>query len=245
MEILKAAALGIIQGLTEFLPVSSSGHLVLAEKLLNFQQPGVLFDVIIHTGTTLAVVWYMRRKLLNIKMNEIKLIIVATIPAAIVGILFREQLESLFSLIKLAGFTFLISAFMNYQTDKYNGKRHDLDYLDAIVIGVFQAFAIIPAISRSGATIYAGSRMNLSKERAAEFSFLISIPAILGANLVQFISYGGSSEFSLPAGIVGLIAAFISGLFAINALMRFLKEGRLRIFAYYLVILGLVTIIFL
>lgn len=245
MEIVNAIILGIVQGLTEFLPVSSSGHLVLAAKYLNFEQPGALFEAMLHIGTTLAVVWYLREKLFNLNLADIKLIIIATIPSAIVGIFFREELESLFSLIKLTGITFLVSAFMNYQVDKQKGKREQIDFIDALVVGVFQAVAIIPAISRSGATIFGATRMNLSKEKAAEFSFLISIPAILGANFIEFISYGGDANFSPPLAIIGTIAAFISGSIAIKFLLKMLTQNKFKIFGYYLIVLGVITILFL
>ncbi|OGM33506.1 hypothetical protein A2803_04910 [Candidatus Woesebacteria bacterium RIFCSPHIGHO2_01_FULL_44_21] len=245
MEYIYAIILGIVQGLTEFLPVSSSGHLVLASEYLKFEQPGVLFEAILHIGTTLAVIWYLRDRILKISFQEIKLIVVATIPAALAGVLLREQLEALFSLIKLVGITFLISAYMNFKVDKYNGKKEHIDFWDALIIGVFQAIAIIPAISRSGATIYAGTRMNLDKKKAAEFSFLISIPAIIGANVVEFISHGGNGDFSPLLGLVGLIAAFISGIIAIHFLLSMLMQNKFKVFGYYLIVVGVITLLFL
>lgn len=245
MEIFDALILGVVQGVTEFLPVSSSGHLVLVSKYLNFQQPGVLFEAILHIGTTLAVVWYLRDKIFKLSSEDLELIIVATIPSALVGVLFRTQLEALFSIIKLVGITFFVSAFMNFRIDKFSGKREKLDMLDAFVIGVFQAISIIPSISRSGATIYAGNKMNISKQKAAEFSFLISIPAIIGANVIEFITHGGDVNFSPILGIVGLVASFLSGLVAINILLRMLTENKFRIFGYYLIVIGAITILFL
>lgn len=245
MEIINAIILGAVQGLTEFLPISSSGHLVLATEYLKFEQPGVLFEALLHTGTMLAVVWYFRARILNIKLSELKLIVIATIPAAVIGFLFREQLESLFSVSKLVGVTFLISAFMNFQTDKYHGKRENLDFFDALVIGLFQAFAIIPAISRSGATIFAGSKLNIEKKAAAEFSFLISIPAVLGATVIEFVTHSSSVDFSFGLAAVGIVASFFSGLVAIHFLLKLLTENRFRIFGIYLVIIGVVTLIIL
>lgn len=245
MNFISAIILGIVQGVTEFLPISSSGHLVLVREYLNFEQPGVLFEVILHIGTTLAVVWYMRDKLLKLTLNEVKLMVVATIPAAVIGVLLREQLEALFSLVKLVGITFLVSAYMSYKVDKFSGKKENIDLLDAFVIGVFQAIAIIPAISRSGATIYAGTKLNIDKKRAAEFSFLISIPAIIGANIVEFITHGGDGDFSPVLGLVGLTAAFISGLAAINFLLTMLTQNKFKYFSYYLIIIGVITILFL
>lgn len=245
MDFISAIILGVVQGVTEFLPVSSSGHLVLVREYLNFEQPGVLFEAILHIGTTLAVVWYMREKLVKLTLAEVKLIIVATIPAAIVGIVLRDQLEALFSLIKLVGITFLVSAYMNYKVDKFSGKKENIDLLDALVIGIFQAIAIIPAISRSGATIYAGTKLNIDKKRAAEFSFLISIPAIIGANIVEFMAYGGDGGFSPVLGLVGFAAAFISGLVAIHFLLTMLTQNKFKYFSYYLIVVGVITILFL
>lgn len=237
--------LGIVQGLTEFLPISSSGHLVLVGKYLPLNQPGILFEVILHIGTTLAVLWYFRARLMQITKREIVLLGVGTVPAAIVGILFSDQLENLFASIKLVGVGFLVSALLNYLTDKADGTREKLDSLDAFVIGVFQAFAIIPSISRSGATIFAGTKMQLSRHAAAEYSFLLSIPAILGANVVEFLKYKGDVSFSLPLSVIGFLFSFVVGLASIGFLMRMLTERRLKYFSAYLIVLGVITILFL
>lgn len=245
MEFLYAIILGVVQGVTEFLPVSSSGHLVVLGKYLDIGQPGILFEVILHAGTLFAVVWHFREKLLALRAREIGLIVLGSIPAGIAGILFDGQIEGLFSLTKLVGFAFLVTAYVNFQTDRQSGKRETIDRFDAISIGVVQAMAIIPGISRSGSTIFAGTKMNLSKTRAAEFSFLLFIPAIAGANLVELIKYSGENGFSLGLSVVGFIAAFISGLLAIKFLMTMLVNRNLKIFSYYLVVVGVITILFL
>lgn len=245
MEFLYAIVLGIVQGLTEFLPVSSSGHLAVVGRYLELNQPGILFEVLLHAGTLLAVVWYLRDRILNLKSRDIGLIALGSIPAAMVGVLFESQINSLFSITKLVGVAFLFSAYLNFQTDRHAGKREELDSFDAIFIGIAQAVAIVPGISRSGSTIWAGSRMNLSKTRAAEFSFLLSIPAILGANFLEFFKHGGDGGFSLPLGIAGFVAAFLSGMLAIKILMALLVERRLRGFSYYLIVIGVITIFFL
>lgn len=245
MEIIYAIILGVVQGLTEFLPVSSSGHLAVIGKFLEIDQPGVLFEAILHAGTALAVIWYLRDRLLNLSPREWILVGVGSIPAGIVGVFFSDQIEGLFAITKLIGIAFLVTAFFNFQTDKYHGKRENIDTYDAIFIGLFQAFAIIPGISRSGSTIFAGSKMNLNKTRAAEFSFLLSLPAILGANLVEFIRHGADVDFNFSLGVAGFIAAFVSGIFAIRFLMKMLTESHLKYFSYYLLGIGILTILFL
>ena len=244
MDFIYAIILGIVQGLTEFLPVSSSGHLAVIGSFLDVAQPGVLFETMLHMGTALAILWFFREKILKLKINDLVLIVVGSIPAALIGLLFADQIEGLFSILKLVGIAFLFSSYLNFQTDKHNGRREEMDKLDAIFIGVMQAVAILPGVSRSGATIFAGTKMNLSKTRAAEFSFLLSVPAILGANFVELLRHG-DGDFSLILGIVGLTAAFLSGLFAINFLLRMLTEQKLKYFSYYLLVAGMLTILFL
>jgi len=245
MQVVYAIFLGVVQGLTEFLPVSSSGHLALVGKYFDIGQPGIIFEVFLHVGTLLAVVWHLREKILRLTRKDILLVILGSIPVGVVGILFGSIVEGTFSIIKLTGFAFLISAFLNYQTDKSVGSREALDKYDAIVIGIMQAVAVIPGISRSGATIFAGSKMNLAKTSAAEFSFLLSIPAILGANLYEFLKHSDSESFSLGLALIGFAAAFFSGIIAINVLMNVLVRKKLRFFSYYLIFLGIVTILFL
>lgn len=245
VELIKVIILGIIQGLTEFLPVSSSGHLAVFAKLLAIDQPGVLLDTVLHAGTALAVIWFLRERLMKLTVKDIKLIIIGTIPAGVIGVLFQSQVEGLFSILKLVGFAFLISAYINRQTDKQTGSREHLDFIDAIYIGIFQAFAIIPGITRSGSTIFAGSKMKLTKRAAAEFSFLLSIPAILGANAVELLKHGGFSGLSMVDATFGFVASFIAGVLAINFLMRMLTEKHLTYFSYYLAIVGVLVILLL
>jgi undecaprenyl-diphosphatase len=245
MNFIYAIILGIVQGLTEFLPVSSSGHLAVVGSFLDVDQPGILFETLLHAGTVFAVVWYLRDRIIRITTKEIGLVLFGSIPAGLVGLLLASQIEGLFSMLKLVGVAFLVTAFLNYQTDKSSGKREQLDIYDALAIGVLQAIAIIPGISRSGSTIFAGSRMNLTKTAAAEFSFLLSIPAIIGANLYEFLKYSGGGDFSLSLGAVGFVAAFASGLFAINFLITMLTERNLKVFSIYLVVVGIMTILFI
>lgn len=236
--------LGVLQGLTEFLPVSSSGHLAIAQSLLpGFSQPGVLFDVLLHAGTLLSVVVYFRKEILHIRLNYVMLIIVGTIPAVIFGFLFKDFFESLFSNIKLVGFALLITAAMNYFTDKSQTKKHEISYSDSLIVGMFQAFAIIPGISRSGSTIFSGVKRGIGKKDAAEFSFLLSVPAVFGANVLEILGNSGDKSVPVITYLLGFLAALVSGYFAIRLVFQFLAKKNFRIFAYYAFLLGLSTLV--
>lgn len=242
-NILIPAILGVIQGLTEFLPVSSSGHLVLASQLLKVNEPGVLFEVILHLGTTFAVLYYFRTKLMDIKLNTIKYIIIASIPAAIVGLLFQGLIEDLFNSVFIVGIALIVTGFLNYRTDKFTGQRQRLDIIDAITIGLAQAAAIVPGLSRSGSTIFAGAMTGLKKSEVAYFSFILSIPAIIGASALELATHGSDLDLNIPFYIVGFIASFITGLLAIELVMRFLLSSNFKVFAIYCIFLGLLALI--
>ena len=160
--------------------------------------------------------------------------------------LFQSQVEIMFSSVKIVGFALIITAIMNFLTDSKccrNIGKYKRSFL-ALLVGVFQAFALIPGISRSGSTIFAGSKFGFKKEEAAKFSFLLSIPAILGANLIQISKYGFTDHLPVTLYIIGFFAAFISGYFAINLVFTFLKQKKFKIFAAYCLVLGMLTIVF-
>ncbi len=244
MTIFWAIFLGIVQGLTEFLPVSSSGHLVLVQKLIpSFSQPGVLFDVILHFGTLFAVFFYFRRKIITLKMHYISLLIVGSIPAALAGFLFKDFLQETFSIGGMfLAFQFLITSVLCYLSDKPSKDRKELNIKDSLIIGSAQAFSILPAISRSGSTIFAALQRGINRKEAAEFSFLLSIPAILGANLLEIISY--RSAFSLQSGtyFVGFLSAFLTGILSIKLTISLLIQKKFKIFAFYTALLVLVSL---
>lgn len=241
-ELLKAAVLGLVQGVTEFLPISSSGHLVVAQSILNFDIPGVLFEVVLHLGTVLAVVIYYKNYLLKIKLSEIKLYIYATIPVVIAGFLFKDALEALFDSTKLVGIMFLVTAWINYQIDKLQGRKQVVDGVDAWSVGFAQIFALIPGISRSGSTILAGGKLKIEPEVAARFSLVMSIPAILGANVLQIYSYGLSTTTSLSVFVIGFVFALLSGILSIKLLITLIKDKKLKYFSAYLILAGLFAI---
>ncbi len=248
MNIFWAILLGSLQGLTEYLPISSSGHLVIAQRLIpGFQQPGVLFDVFLHLGTLLAVVVYFFRKILTLNSKYLLMILVASIPAGVFAFVFREFLEKTYLLGGVfLGIQFLITSIFCYLTDKYKGQRKDVSFREAFFIGAGQALAILPAISRSASTIFVGSFLGMNKKEIANFSFILSIPAILGANAFEFLAHGETllvefnNEFKFY--LVGFITAFIMGFLSIKITLGFLLKSKFRIFAFYTLFLGLIAI---
>lgn len=245
MNFLTALILGIVQGLTEFLPVSSSAHLVLVQEkfLTGFSQPGILFDVILHLGTVGAVLFYFRKEFLKLKLNFLILLFLGTIPAALVGVFFRDSIIPLFSDVKLVGLTLLITGFLNLMTDKFQAKKQEISAFDSLMVGVAQAIAIIPGISRSGSTIFAASSRGISRSQAAFFSFTLSIPAILGASLLELINSGTNGLVNLDFYLVGFVASFISGFVSIGLVLKFLKEKHFSFFAYYCFVIGFLALI--
>lgn len=245
MNVFWALLLGIIQGLTEFIPVSSSGHLVLAQTIISdFEQPGVLFEVFLHAGTLLSIIFYFRKIIFRIKLNYWLLIFLATIPAGLFGFFFQSPLESLFESSRVVGFALIITAILNFLTDKVNPSKGPITSKNAFLIGIAQAVAIVPGISRSGTTIFAGSALGIEKKEAAKFSFLLSVPAVVGANLLQFYSHGSDRNGNPALFIVGFFAAFVSGYFAIKVVYKFLTESKFKYFALYTLFVGVLALIF-
>ena len=254
MDIIKVIILGLVQGLTEFLPVSSSGHLVLAAEILNFHEEGVAFEVFVHLGTLLSVLIVFRQDVIKMIMAPIHYlssgfkneetkqylfwdlyIIIGTIPAALIGLSFKSSIEAAFSnillvilMLAITGTLLLLSRFMPK-------KDEEMTVLKSFVIGVSQAFAILPGISRSGSTIVTGIFLGIDKEKAARFSFLLAIPAILGASVIKLKDLMAMESYSIPISylIIGAIVSFISGYFAIIWLLDIVKKGKLEWFAVY------------
>ncbi|MGB9637627.1 MAG: undecaprenyl-diphosphate phosphatase [Microgenomates group bacterium] len=244
MNILNSLFLGAVQGLTEFLPVSSSAHLVILQKLIpSFSQPGVLFDTVLHLGTLFAVLFYFRKELFAISFSYLKYIIIGTIPAVLVGFLFSDFLESLFSNIKLVGLALFLTAIFNFLSDKMSDVRGSLNLKKSFLIGVFQALAITPGISRSGSTIFGGILTGVKKEDAAKFSFLLSVPAIIGALSLQVYKYGANLEANYSFYFFGFLSSFVFGFLSIKLVFRFLLSSRFKIFGYYCLILGFLALL--
>lgn len=247
---MKYILLGIIQGLTEFLPVSSSGHLVIFQSLLQLPH-SIAFDVVVHLATALAVVVYFRRDILKLFTSERKmlwLIIIATIPTGLMGLFFKDFFESLFSSVMAVGFFLIITGLVIVLAEWVGkGRRQlgEMNFWDAILIGLAQGCAIAPGLSRSGTTISASLGRNLNRTLAARFSFLLSIPAILGAGLLQSkaIIAAGTIGIGFWPLFLGFVAAFISGWLAIKIFMNIIQRTSIRIFAYYCFVLGTIILI--
>ncbi len=241
-----ALILGVVQGLTEFLPVSSSGHLVIVQNMIpGFDQPGILFDVVLHAGTLLAVLVYFYKRIVRLDRSAYILLAIGTIPAVIVGFLLQDIIELLFGSVKVVGVALLITAVFNYLVDTVKPSSKKLGEKGSFTVGLFQAFAIIPGISRSGSTIFASVRQGIEKKKAAEFSFLLSIPVIFGATFIQLINYSPDAAGQTSFYLIGFVAAFLSGLLAIKIVFKTLLSGSFRIFAVYCFLLGVVVLVFM
>ena len=254
LEILKVIILGIVQGLTEFLPVSSSGHLVLAAEFLNFHEEGVAFEVFVHLGTLLSVLIAFRADVIRMVRAPFQMafskndkkeakkylmwdiyIIIGTIPAGVIGLIFKSQIEDAFSSILLVIIMLSVTGVILLLSRYEPRKSEDLSPLKSILIGTAQAFAILPGISRSGSTIVTGLFLGLDRETSAKFSFLLAIPAILGASFIKILDLLSIENNQIPISylIIGALAAFISGYIAIFWLLKVIKRGKLEWFAFY------------
>lgn len=250
---LEALILGIIQGLTEFLPISSTGHLYLGRNLFGLQEAGLLLDTMLHVGTLLAVFVFYKNEFIKIIKNPFSkltfLLIVGTIPAVIFGLAFKDYIDEISKTGVTIGWEFLLTGLFLWFADSVkNGykKMDDISYKDAFIIGTFQAVAILPAISRSGMTIVAALWRKLDRETAAYFSFLLSTPAIAGAIVLQTkdLLHGQGETISLSALLVGIISSAIFGYIAVKWMIGYLKKKSLKPFAIYVWALGIIVLVF-
>ena len=252
MSWIEAFLLGLIQGLTEFLPISSTGHLALGRHAFGLQEAGLFLDTMLHVGTLAAVVFYYRAELLDMLRRPFgrtsMLLAVGTIPAVLVGLLFEDFFEAISVSGATISWEFLATGVFLWFADRIRDGRkrmQEITYTDALVIGAFQAGAIMPALSRSGLTIVGGLLRKLDRETAAYFSFLLSIPAILGGVVMQGAHLvDGSAGESIGLGplAVGAAASAVFGYLAVRWMIDFLKRGSLKVFAVYVWALGLVII---
>lgn len=252
MTLGEAIFLGLVQGLTEFLPVSSSGHLVIIEHYLNVRPPGLIFETLLHLGTLLAVIWVFRHDVWSIiqrpRQKMTFLIIVGAIPTGFMGILLEDFFTSLFSSVFIVGFMLLVTGIFLWLAECLASCRknlHEMNWFDAVLIGIAQGIAITPGISRSGATVATALVRGLDKRTAAKYSFLLSIPVILGAFVLQLWNIKGvdNSQIALIPYLTGTIVATLSGYLAIKTFLGFLQRGKLRYFSLYCFLLGGLVII--
>lgn len=254
MTVLQALILGAVQGLTEFLPVSSSGHLVIFQHLFNIPDTPLVFDVLVHMGTLVAVfvafwsdIWdILRRPFRKITF----LILVGIIPAGLAGYLLAPYFEATFKSLLVVGIGLILTGAILMFSERYANQRlglkeeNEISFLDVIFIGLLQAIAIVPGISRSGSTISAGLLAGLDRDFAARFSFLLSIPVIIGAGIfeLQDIMHIDLPSAAIVPYIVGVISAAIFGYFAIKVVLKLVRNGRLSVFSYYCWAVALLTL---
>jgi undecaprenyl-diphosphatase len=268
MSLLQALVLGAVQGLTEFLPVSSSGHLVIFPKVLGWKEHSLVFDTTLHLATALALIFYFRKDILDIIRSFLKdilkrgfsfkkysseglmgwKIIIGTIPVGIFGLLFADTLESVFRDVSFVSLFLLVGSALMFLGEKKLNKRllvkDEISISKSFKVGLFQVLSLLPGISRSGSTIAGGMFFGLSRKEAAKFSFLLSIPAVLAAGISQLISvfdYLNMADFA-PM-LVGFLSSFIVGLLAIGFLLKYVRKNNLYPFIIYRVGLTLFLLI--
>jgi undecaprenyl-diphosphatase len=248
ITIFHAIVLGFVQGITEFLPVSSSGHLILIPEVLGWHLQSLAFDTILHMGTVGALILYFWRDLLALLENKkyLGLIIVGSIPAGFLGFFFGDALENAFrsafwvAAFLLLGSLIMLLAEVTYKKVWFKERKDDpslLSYKDATVIGVFQSLALLSGISRSGATISGGMFSKLTRETAARFSFILSIPIVIGAGLFKIVDSYQDLSFNIVM-LAGFLTSLITGMLAIKYFLKFLKSNNLYLFIVYRILLA-------
>lgn len=271
MDLVQASWLGVVQGLTEFLPVSSSGHLVIFQHLFGLTEPALAFDISVHIGTLAAVLFYFRKDLWRIAAALIRmpehlaagegfgtlaatdpalrmalLIVAGSIPTAVLGLAFKAMAEQLFSSVPLVGTALLVTAALLWTTQRRKEKHADIlqvSLATAVVIGLVQGLAIVPGISRSGSTIAVGILMGLDRETAARFSFLLCIPAVAGAGLLGAGDLAGPEAIPLTVVAVGTLISALVGYGALRFLVYIVGRGNLHRFAPYCAVVGIAALV--
>jgi undecaprenyl-diphosphatase len=248
MSIIEAVTLGVIQGITEWLPISSSGHLVLYQQIAKVDAP-LLFNVLLHFASLLVILVVFRQRIMEIFKSPkyIRNIIIGSIPIALAGFFGRDIIEASFSNTRVVAVSLIITGVLLFLTRFSRDKTTSVTPLNSIIIGISQAFALIPGISRSGATISTGMLSGIKREKSAEFSFILAMPAILGATLfeiLEIVRAGGSIDKSLIMPLsIGMVVSFIVGYFSLELLLKIVKSRKFFWFSFYCIALGVLLII--
>lgn len=260
MDVIDAIIIGIIQGLTEFLPVSSSGHIELAKEVLNAQVPGennMVLTIVLHAATALSTIVIFRKDILQIIKGLLQFkwnddfkfslnIVISMIPAALIGVLFEDELDAFFTgQVMLVGFMLLITGVLLLLADKAKNTLKSVGVPEAIIVGIAQAIAMLPGISRSGATIGTSVLLGVDRSKAARFSFLMVVPLIMGKMAKDLLSgelnFNSSQTLALGSGFV---AAFITGLLACTWMIKLVRNSQLKYFSYYCFAVGIIAIVY-
>lgn len=261
MNILDVFILGVIQGLTEFLPISSSGHLVIGQALMGLSSPGISLEIWLHLGTLLAVAVYFRGRVFSIVRSLIvvgetaaaadrtvfRALVVAMLPAVAVGLLLKARIETVFDSPTFAAVMLLVTAAVLMATRFARDKGRPVGIGRGLFIGLIQSAAILPGISRSGSTIAGGMFLGMSPSAAAEFSFLLAIPAIFGAFVLDAMKSGAALFSSGEIGLylVGVAVSFLFGILSIHYLLKLIRRGRFFLFGFYCLVAGVISLILL
>jgi undecaprenyl-diphosphatase len=260
VSVVQAIVLGLVQGLSEFLPVSSSGHLLLVRYLLKWPDPGLAFDVSLHLGTLVAVLWYFWRDWMGLIRASLRVVvqreartpeerralflILATLPAVTAAVLFADLADTLFRAPQITAVALILLGVVLWYVDRTAPRDRGLDSMrwgDALMVGLAQMLALVPGVSRSGATMTAGRALGFDRGAAARFSFLMSMPIIAAAALRKVPEVIAVGNFGLPL-LLGILSAMISGWLAIAALMQFVSKRSYGVFAIYRVVLGIIVL---
>ena len=258
MTIIQAVILGLLQGLTEFLPVSSSGHLALTSYFLGVENPGLIFEIVLHVGTLFSVLVYFRSPIgqlllsaFNPEMKEqrrmLGYLIVSSLPAAVIGLSFRHYFESISNQPQVVALLLFVTGTLLLLPRFFPKNRGDSDITlrSALIMGFGQAFAILPGISRSGSTIVSGMLSGANPAKVAEFSFLMAIPAISGAAILAMFELDKIDASLMTPFLIGGLVSFVSGLIAVYAVLSSIRKGKFEYFAYYCFAVGTIACIYL
>ncbi len=249
MNVFEAFILGVVQGLTEFLPVSSSGHLVLLQKIFGMEEGALTFNTAVHFATLLPVIYLLRQEIFQMIKKPFSrltgLVIIGTVPTVIIALVFKDFFEGTFKTGSSLGLGFIITGLILLYSQGIKNKGKDIastKYKDAAFVGIVQGIAILPAVSRSGSTLAGSLFRGMDREFAFKFSFLMAIPAITGAALKGTLDFIGenaaSNSVSAIPILVGMAAAAVSGYFALMFVRKLVLEGNLKVFSYYVFTLG-------
>jgi undecaprenyl-diphosphatase len=257
LTLLDAVVLGIVQGATEFLPVSSSGHLVIFQTILGVQAPGVVFEVAVHVATLASILVVYRTRVADLALGAVRrepaalryvgLLVVATLPAAVVGLLWEDAVEALFENPVAPGVALIVTGFILWTSRRAMGRATGSvpGWGAALLIGVAQAFALVPGISRSGSTVVAALWVGVSPREAAAFSFLMAVPAIAGAAVLQVGELGAGGGPGRTALVLGALFAAVTGVLAIRTFIAMLARESFHLFAPYCWIAGALFLVYL
>ena len=251
IEEIKIIILGILQGVTEFLPISSSGHLVLFEHFLNITKDDIVIEVILHFGTLLSILIFFRKDICSLLHGIISrkkdslsygvYIIIATIPVVIFGLLVKDHIDSIFS-INILAYTYIVNAIILFMTKKTIASDRKISLKLAVAMGCSQVFALFPGISRAGITICTGLLLGHTRKEVAKFSFFMAIPALIGAMVFELENIIHQTSLAPISLVIGLLASMITGLFVLELLFKILQSNKLWMFSYYCIVIWIIII---